>query len=117
MSDVVLDLTADAETLRRLAPHLPPHAEVIGLADLKQRGTLRALRMLRRRSGDSCVAIVSEFRKPHRWIGLQLLALTPRTTRRRLMDQHGRTRAVSWFSLLFDEDRRRDLNLFICYNC
>jgi len=104
MSHLVLDLAGDDEALpRRLAAHLPEGAEVIRLSELQRLGARGAFFRLRRDRFDRSVALVSEFRKPGRWLGLLSLALLPRAGRRLMMDGHGATRELSWRSWLTRE--------------
>jgi glycosyltransferase involved in cell wall biosynthesis len=104
MSDLVLDLAADSEALhRRLADRLPPAAEIVCLSELKRRGARRTWTRLRRERFDTCLVLVTEFRRPGRWLGLVLLALLARARRRLLMDRRGVTREVTWGSVLRQE--------------
>lgn len=104
MSDLVLDLAGDAEGLsRRLAPKLPADAAVLRLAELKQLGARRALFRLRSDRADTCIALVTEFRRPGRWLGLLTLALLARARRRVLMDRRGATRDLSWRAFFGEE--------------
>jgi glycosyltransferase involved in cell wall biosynthesis len=104
MSDLVLDLAGAAEGLsRRLAAELPADATILRLSELKELGARRALFRLRRESVDSCVALVSEFRLPGRWLGLLTLALLARARRRVLMNRHGDTRDLSWRTFIGEE--------------
>jgi glycosyltransferase involved in cell wall biosynthesis len=104
MNDLVLDLAGDAEGLsRRLASDLPADAAVLRLAELKQLGAHRALLRLRRDRIDTCVALVTEFRRPGRWLGLLTLALLTRARRRVLMDRSGATRDLSWRTFIAEE--------------
>jgi glycosyltransferase involved in cell wall biosynthesis len=104
MTDLVLDLAGEAEGLpRRLAASLPAGADVIRLAELRRLGGPGAVRRLRRERVDTCVVLVTEFRRPGRWLGLLILALLPRARRRLLMDGRGATRGISWRALILEE--------------
>jgi glycosyltransferase involved in cell wall biosynthesis len=97
MSDLVLDLSGEPDALhRRLATRLPDGADVVRLQELKRLGARGAVRRLRRERVDSCTTLVSEFRRPGRWLSFLLLTLAARAVRRRLMDGDGRTREISW---------------------
>jgi glycosyltransferase involved in cell wall biosynthesis len=104
MIDLVLDLAGEAEGLpRRLAASLPTDADLLRLAELRRLGAPGAIRRLRRESVGTCVALVTEFRRPGRWLGLLILALLPRARRRLLMNGHGATREISWRTLVLEE--------------
>ena len=104
MSDLVLDLAGAAEGLsRRLAAKLPADATVLRLAELKQLGARRALFRLRGERVDTCMALVTEFRRPGRWLGLLTLAMLTRARRRVLVDRHGATRDLSWRTFVGEE--------------
>jgi glycosyltransferase involved in cell wall biosynthesis len=101
MSDLVLDLAGDAEALhRRLAHELPGDARIVRLGELKQLGARRAWSRFRRERFGTCTALVTEFRRPGRWLSLVLLALLPRARSRVLMDRHGTRRDLTWGSAL-----------------
>jgi glycosyltransferase involved in cell wall biosynthesis len=104
MNDLVLDLAEETEGLpRRLAEHLPAGARLLRLGELQRLGTLGVLRRLRREKAGTCVGLVTEFRRPGRWLALLLVVLAARAGTRVVMDREGATRTVGWRSLLLHE--------------
>ena len=103
MSDLVLDFAADPEASGRLAELALQRPRTLHGNELRQLGPWRCLRRLRSERVGTCVALVTEFQRPGRWLSILLLALAVPAERRIAVTRRGEQLPLSWCSLLFRE--------------
>ena len=103
MRDLVLDFASDADASARLADLALNRPGTLRGKELRGLGLRGCRRRLRAERVGTCVALVTELRRPGRWLSIVLLALAVPADRRFALSRRGERLSLSWFSLLFRE--------------
>jgi len=103
MNDLILDFASDPDASAQLSELRLQQPRTLHGKQLRQLGPWRCLRRLRSERVGTCVALVTEFQLPGRWLGMLLLTLAVPAERRIALTRRGERLPLSWLSLLFRE--------------
>ena len=103
MRDLVLDFVGDPAASAGLARLGLDEPITVRGKDLPALGRWGAVRRLRKRRVGTCVTLVSEHRRPRRWLSILLLTLAVPAKRRVVVDRHARELPLSWLGFLRSE--------------